>query len=322
MSAPGEVINTDEWLRTHESSFVPPVCNKLMHNEQLVIMFVGGPNCREDYHIEEGEELFYQVRGDMCVKILENGRHKDVPIREGEMFVLPARVPHSPQRTAASIGLVIERRREPGELDGVRWFVPASTQPLYEKWFPCKDLGVELAPLIKARTQIFTFFKDFLELIWFILDFKEYFASNEYKTKLPNGNVKRPEDLPFTLNPVEMDKQKHGAYNLNEKLLSSDSNSRVDLTPKDMNLQFEIEVVKEGDANWRVEKGLDFWFWQLEGQSRVRLADESGRVTREIELKRHDCVLVPAQWEAASISSQVHGDNGRLLKVSQNPKLK
>lgn len=146
----GEIINTEEWIRANESSFLPPVCNKLMHNEQLVIMFVGGANQREDYHIEEGEELFYQLRGSMCVKVLENGRHKDVNIAEGEMFLLPGRVPHSPQRSAGSIGLVIERRREPGELDGVRWFVPGSSQPLYEKWFPCKDLGTELVPLIKV----------------------------------------------------------------------------------------------------------------------------------------------------------------------------
>lgn len=156
MSKVGEIINTDEWLRENENSFDPPVCNKLMHNEQLVIMFVGGPNRREDYHIEEGEELFYQVRGEMCVRILENGKHKDVPIRQGEMFLLPARVPHSPQRTAGSIGLVIERRREPTELDGVRWFVPNSPDALYEKWFPCKDLGLELAPLIKVNSLLKT----------------------------------------------------------------------------------------------------------------------------------------------------------------------
>lgn len=146
-----KVINTATWLQQNESSFAPPVCNKLMYNEQLVVMFVGGPNQREDYHIEEGEELFYQLRGDMCVKVLESGsRHRDVHIREGEMFLLPARVPHSPQRTAGSIGLVIERRRIPGELDGVRWFVPGSIESLYEKWFPCKDLGIELVPLIKV----------------------------------------------------------------------------------------------------------------------------------------------------------------------------
>jgi 3-hydroxyanthranilate 3,4-dioxygenase len=91
------VINTDEWIRENEDKFRPPVCNKLMHNSQLIVMFVGGPNQREDYHIEEGEELFYQVKGDMCLKIIENNQHKDIVIKEGEMFLLPARIPHSPQ---------------------------------------------------------------------------------------------------------------------------------------------------------------------------------------------------------------------------------
>ena len=146
-----QIINTAKWIKENENSFAPPVCNKLMHNSQLVIMFVGGPNVRDDYHIEEGEELFYQIKGDMCVKILENNVHKDIVIKEGEFFLLPARIPHSPQRTANSCGLVIERRRLLDETDCVRWFVPDSSKVLYEKWFHCKDLGKELVPLIKSK---------------------------------------------------------------------------------------------------------------------------------------------------------------------------
>ena len=68
------LINIPEWIKTHEPSFTPPVCNKLMHGAgQLKIMFIGGPNVRKDYHIEEGEELFYQLRGDMVLKIVEKG---------------------------------------------------------------------------------------------------------------------------------------------------------------------------------------------------------------------------------------------------------
>ena len=152
-----KVINVQKWIDENQHCFAPPVCNKLMHNEQLVIMFVGGPNQREDYHIEEGEELFYQIKGQMCVKIVENGKHRDIVINEGEFFLLPARIPHSPQRTADSIGLVIERKRINTEIDGVRWFVPNSVSPLYEKWFHCKDLGIELIPLIKNFLK-FSFF--------------------------------------------------------------------------------------------------------------------------------------------------------------------
>ncbi|XP_061225692.1 3-hydroxyanthranilate 3,4-dioxygenase isoform X3 [Neopsephotus bourkii] len=116
------LINVRKWIEDNKSAFLPPVCNKLMHRHQLSVMFVGGPNERKDYHIEEGEELFYQVKGDMCLKIIENGKRKDIVIREGEMFLLPARIPHSPQRYANTMGLVIERERLKTEIDGLRFF--------------------------------------------------------------------------------------------------------------------------------------------------------------------------------------------------------
>lgn len=134
-----EIINLTKWIEINKNNFMPPVCNKLMHNGQLVVMLVGGPNQREDYHIEEGEEIFYQLKGDMCVKIIENNKHKDVFIKEGEFFILPARVPHSPQRFTNTIGLVIERKRTIHEVDAVRWFVPEKTNVLYEKWFHCSE---------------------------------------------------------------------------------------------------------------------------------------------------------------------------------------
>lgn len=132
-----KIINVNKWIDENRNDFNPPVCNKLMHNEQLVVMFVGGPNQREDYHIEEGEEIFYQIKGEMCVKIIENGQKKDVVVKEGEFFILPAKIPHSPQRYANTIGLVLERKRDKSEIDGVRWYVPNETNVLYEKWFYC-----------------------------------------------------------------------------------------------------------------------------------------------------------------------------------------
>ncbi|XP_033000762.1 3-hydroxyanthranilate 3,4-dioxygenase isoform X2 [Lacerta agilis] len=116
------LVNIKKWVEENRAAFLPPVCNKLMHHYQLNVMFVGGPNQRKDYHIEEGEELFYQLEGDMCLKIIENGKHKDIYIKEGEMFLLPARIPHSPQRFANTVGLVIERKRLKTETDGLRFF--------------------------------------------------------------------------------------------------------------------------------------------------------------------------------------------------------
>ena len=92
MSDPEATINLPEWLSTYEKDFLPPVCNKLMHNEQLSVMFVGGPNQRYDYHFQVDEELFYMIKGDMCLKIVYQGSHFDVHIKEGQIFRLPARV--------------------------------------------------------------------------------------------------------------------------------------------------------------------------------------------------------------------------------------
>uniref|UniRef100_A0A3P9J494 3-hydroxyanthranilate 3,4-dioxygenase n=1 Tax=Oryzias latipes TaxID=8090 RepID=A0A3P9J494_ORYLA len=143
------LVNVETWITENQKAFLPPVCNKLMHFSQLQIMFVGGPNTRKDYHIEEGEELFYQLKGDMCLKIIENGKHKDVHIKEGEIFLLPARIPHSPQRQANTVGLVVERRRLLNETDCLRYFVDNTTDILFERWFYCENLGTQLVPIIK-----------------------------------------------------------------------------------------------------------------------------------------------------------------------------
>ncbi|KAB0359212.1 hypothetical protein FD754_003368 [Muntiacus muntjak] len=168
-------VKVKAWVEENRGSFLPPVCNKLLHQKQLKIMFVGGPNSRKDYHIEEGEEVFYQLEGDMLLRVLERGKHRDVVIRQGEIFLLPAGVPHSPQRFANTVGLVIERRRLKTELDGLRYYVGDTTDVLYEKWFYCEDLGTQLAPIIQ-----------------------EFFSSEQYRTGKPNPDqlLKEP---PFPL---------------------------------------------------------------------------------------------------------------------------
>ncbi|XP_063569520.1 3-hydroxyanthranilate 3,4-dioxygenase isoform X5 [Pongo abelii] len=143
-------VGVRAWVEENRGSFQPPVCNKLMHQEQLKVMFVGGPNTRKDYHIEEGEEVFYQLEGDMVLRVLEQGKHRDVVIRQGEIFLLPARVPHSPQRFANTVGLVVERRRLETELDGLRFFSseqyrtgkPIPDQLLKEPPFPLSTRSI------------------------------------------------------------------------------------------------------------------------------------------------------------------------------------
>merc|ERR1719244_713425 len=98
MNSIGGHNKTTEWLEDNQKFFLPPVCNKMMHNDQLKVFYVGGPNQRKDFHLEEGEELFYMRRGAMSLPVLTQGEIKTVHIKEGDVFLLPGRIPHSPQR--------------------------------------------------------------------------------------------------------------------------------------------------------------------------------------------------------------------------------
>ena len=116
-------FNLQRWIDENRALLRPPVGNKLLfENSEFIIMAVGGPNSRKDFHHDPSEELFYQMEGEMVLKTVQEGRIVDVPIRAGEMFLLPALMPHSPQRPVASVGLVVERRRALNELDGFSWY--------------------------------------------------------------------------------------------------------------------------------------------------------------------------------------------------------
>jgi 3-hydroxyanthranilate 3,4-dioxygenase len=108
------------------------------------VMVVGGPNARKDYHYNEGEEFFYQLEGDIVVKIIEDGKQVDIPIKAGDVFLLPPRTPHSPQRTAGSVGIVIERYREQTEKDAFMWFCENCSNKLYEEYVELTDIVTQL----------------------------------------------------------------------------------------------------------------------------------------------------------------------------------
>jgi 3-hydroxyanthranilate 3,4-dioxygenase len=110
-------------------------------------MIVGGPNARKDYHLNESEELFYQLEGEINVRIQEDGKAVDIPIKEGEMFLLPANIPHSPMRGENTVGLVIERVREGANLtDGLMWFCDECNHKLHEFRFPLRDIENDFQP--------------------------------------------------------------------------------------------------------------------------------------------------------------------------------
>lgn len=139
-------FNFKQWIDDNRHLLKPPVGNQQVYqaNDDFIVMVVGGPNARKDYHYDESEEFFYQVEGDIVLKIIEDGKPVDIPIREGEIFLLPPRVPHSPQRTAGSVGLVIERYRKPGEKDGFMWFCENCGQLLHEDFTEVTDIVKQL----------------------------------------------------------------------------------------------------------------------------------------------------------------------------------
>uniref|UniRef100_A0A0N5B9V0 3-hydroxyanthranilate 3,4-dioxygenase n=1 Tax=Strongyloides papillosus TaxID=174720 RepID=A0A0N5B9V0_STREA len=142
--------NVEEWCAENKKDFHPPVCNKCMFDKQLKVFFVGGPNQRKDYHLEEGEEFFYQLKGDMLLKLIIHGKPYDLIIPEGYIFMLPGRMEHSPQRFENTLGLVIERERSEKEFDCVRYFTTENCNTiLFERWFHLKDVVKDLPPLIK-----------------------------------------------------------------------------------------------------------------------------------------------------------------------------
>src|SRR3990172_137997 len=110
-------------------------------------MVVGGPNSRKDSHLNQGEEFFYQLEGDMVLKIIDNGKPVDIPIKEGEIFLLPPRIPHSPQRKANTVGLVIERNRKENEDDGVLWFCGKCSNQLHSEYFHLTNIVTQLPPV-------------------------------------------------------------------------------------------------------------------------------------------------------------------------------
>jgi 3-hydroxyanthranilate 3,4-dioxygenase len=147
---PIQAFNFRRWIDENRAVLRPPVGNKRVFQDgDFVIMVVGGPNARKDYHVDPGEEFFHQLEGDMVLKTMQHGRPADVPIREGEILLLPSLIPHSPQRRAGTIGLVVERQRRPGELDGFQWYCERCGHLLYQEFFALTDIEKQFPPLFE-----------------------------------------------------------------------------------------------------------------------------------------------------------------------------
>ncbi len=144
-------FNLQKWIDENRHLLKPPVGNKNLYveSEDYIVMIVAGPNARKDYHYNETEELFYQIEGSIVVKTQQDGKLVEVPINEGEMFLLPPKVPHSPVRSEGSIGLVIERKRKKDDRDGLMWFSDTANELLYEEYFHLTNIEKDFLPVFK-----------------------------------------------------------------------------------------------------------------------------------------------------------------------------
>lgn len=162
-------FNLQKWIDENRDLLKPPVGNKNLYKEagDFIVMVVGGPNARKDYHYNESEELFYQLEGDALVRIQQDGKPKDIIVREGEIFLLPAKTPHSPIRGENTVGLVIERVRTGTDLtDGLFWY--------------CEKCNTELK---QYRFKLENIEKDFLPR------FREFYGSEAMRTCSNCGHV-------------------------------------------------------------------------------------------------------------------------------------
>lgn len=146
-------FNFSGWIKDNQHLLKPPVANKQLFEtgNGMVVMIVGGPNQRVDFHDDPVEEFFYQVKGDMLLKIADRGQIEDVVIREGEVFLLPPHVRHSPQRPIeGSVGLVVEGTRRSDDKDGFEWFCFNCGSLVHRVELVITDIVKDLPPLFAA----------------------------------------------------------------------------------------------------------------------------------------------------------------------------
>ena len=148
-------INLAQWIAEHRHLLKPPVGNKVIwQNQDFFCMVVGGPNARTDYHDDPYEEFFYQLRGNMVLKVIEDGKPRDIPIREGEILLVPGHLRHSPQRPEpGSVGLVVEKVRPKEVDDAFEWYCPRCWARVHRVEVNVQDIVKDLPPLFDAFYQ-------------------------------------------------------------------------------------------------------------------------------------------------------------------------
>ena len=143
-------FNLSRWIETHRAELRPPVGNKrIFHDSEFIIMVVGGPNSRKDFHVDPAEEFFFQLEGDMLLHTQQHGKRQTTRIAAGDILLLPPGVPHSPERFADTVGLVVERERREAEQDGFQWYCENCNALLYQEAFGLTNIETQFPALFE-----------------------------------------------------------------------------------------------------------------------------------------------------------------------------
>jgi 3-hydroxyanthranilate 3,4-dioxygenase len=148
-----EPFNFAKWIDEHRDQLRPPVGNAQIWPEaDLMVTVVGGPNQRTDFHDDPTEEFFYQLHGNMALRLMEHEGEPpvDIQIREGDVFLLPPHVRHSPQRPEpGSLGLVVEFARPAGSLDAFEWYCPRCHRLVHRAEVQLTSIVDDLPPVFE-----------------------------------------------------------------------------------------------------------------------------------------------------------------------------
>jgi 3-hydroxyanthranilate 3,4-dioxygenase len=143
-------FNLWKWVEENRHAFEPPVGNKVIwEDSQFTAMIIRGPNARRDFHVDPSDEIFYMLRGDMVLEFMRDDERQTAVIREGELLLVPAFVPHSPHRPPDTWGLVVEVKRTPDQAESLLWYCDRCDARLHEVTMHVADIEKELRVAIE-----------------------------------------------------------------------------------------------------------------------------------------------------------------------------
>ena len=268
-----EPINLNEYIESEIHNLKPPVANKLLYSgSQLKVMIVGGPNKRDDFHYEAGEELFIQLKGNMQLDIINNLIRKKIDIDQSHIFNLPSYVPHSPQRFGNTVGLVIERTRLQTELDSLQYYSPITNNLIHEDKFYCEDLGTQLKPIIENFTRSDVYKEHFINLTSLERPPVESINAREWNDSISNMASNNIYPLPFSLDQY-LDSLQVGATHHNTDIVSH-INTLFDN-------EFKVDIIHGSFVNVPLPSLIhgDIFLWQLRKSSSVRIQSQPTTTT-------------------------------------------